>query len=744
MKSGRLYEFGVFRVDADERLLLRDSELVKLAPKAFDLLLVLIEKRNRIVSKDELMSEVWADSFVEEANLTVHISALRKIFNGENYIETIPRRGYRFNAEVREINDETANGNFIKPAATFSKETTVQKDIESFDAETEKSDFAGETSADSQLKSDSFAAKNSPSASPNKTKTLFTLAAILLIIFATGYFWNRRTKKPALASQKITRIPGTEKSVAIAISPDGQYLAHAVSTAGKRSLQLLHINSNSSVQLVAPADVNYFGLTFSNDSSYVYYAQTAKDGASTLYKIPILGGDAKKILENVAGEISFSPDGKQFAFIRRNGEKETHLMIADAENGGSERVVSRKIAPEFFSTHELSWSPDGKIIACAKGEMNKKSAMRIVAVNVETGEEIIFSDKKWSGADGLAWLSDGSGVVAAAFEPATAPTQIWILPFSSGEPYQITNDLNNYGSIGLTADSKILLAGQFEMTSGIWLISDLHSSPPKAVKQGKHHQFNFLSWTNDDRILYASSASGNRDVWAINADGSNQKQLTANAGENIQPVASPGNRHIVFSSDRATEGTQNIWRMDSNGANPVRLTNGSGEFQPIVSPDEKWVIYTSESARTETSNSRRTIWKVPIDGGEPLQLTSNPSQWADIAPDGKTFACWYKPDEKSPWKIAVFPLEGGQPIRILDLTPNSPIHWTLDAKAISFIKTVDGVSNIWSQPLGGGEPKQLTKFTTEQISNFDWSSDNRLICSRGVTNRDTILISNFR
>ncbi len=743
MKTHRLYEFGVFRVDADERILLRDSEVVKLAPKAFDLLLALIEKRNRIISKDELMSEVWADSFVEEANLTVHVSALRKIFNGENYIETVPRRGYRFNAEVREINDENANGNFIKPAAAFSDETTARENFENIDAKPEKSDFAGETSADSQSKSDSFPANNPPTASPNKTKTIFALAAILLIIFASGYFWNRRNRKPALAAQKITRIPGMEKSVAIAISPDGQYLAHAVSAAGKRSLQLLHINSRSSVQLVAPADVLYLGLTFSNDSSYVYYSQTAKDGSSILYKIPILGGDAKKILENVPGEISFSPDGTQFAFIRRNGEKESLLMIADSENGGGERVVSRKNAPEFFSIYELSWSPDGKTVACAKGETNKKNSLRIVAVNVETGEEIPFSDKNWSGADGLAWLSDGSGIVAAVFEPATAPTQIWILPYPSGKPYQITNDLNNYGSIGLTADSKILLAGQFETTSGIWLISNINSSPPKAVKQGKHHHFNFLSWTGDNRILYASSASSNRDIWTINADGSNQKQLTADAGENIQPVASPDNRYIVFSSDRATVGVQNIWRMDADGANPVRLTGGGGEFQPVVTPDGKWVIYTSEAA-TDAKNSPRTLWKIPIDGGEPLQLISNPSQWADIAPDGKTFACWYKTDEKSPWKIAVFPIEGGEPLKILDITPVSPVHWTPDAQAISFVKTVEGVSNIWSQPLNGGEPKQITDFTTEQILNFDWSNDNQLICSRSITNRDTLLISNFR
>src|SRR5215468_10580329 len=103
-----IYEFGPFRLDVAERLLLRDGEVVPLQPKVFDLLLALVERHGRLVEKEELMTAVWPDTFVEEANIASNISILRKTLseNGERLIETVPKRGYRFVAEVCEFTDE--------------------------------------------------------------------------------------------------------------------------------------------------------------------------------------------------------------------------------------------------------------------------------------------------------------------------------------------------------------------------------------------------------------------------------------------------------------------------------------------------------------------------------------------------------------------------------------------------------------------------------------------------------------
>ena len=106
------YEFGPFQLDAANHSLLRDGQLVQLTPKAFDLLEVLVQNNGRLIEKDELLKEVWPDSFVEEGNINRNISIIRKVLGedatGKPYIETVPKRGYRFVASVKTTNENGA------------------------------------------------------------------------------------------------------------------------------------------------------------------------------------------------------------------------------------------------------------------------------------------------------------------------------------------------------------------------------------------------------------------------------------------------------------------------------------------------------------------------------------------------------------------------------------------------------------------------------------------------------------
>src|SRR5207244_9412345 len=111
--SGHLYDFSVYRVDESERLLLRGDEVVPLTPKAFEMLLVLVESSGHVLTKEEMMKRVWPDTIVEEANLSHNIYKLREALgegrNGEKFIETVPRRGYRFVAKVTELRDDVTD-----------------------------------------------------------------------------------------------------------------------------------------------------------------------------------------------------------------------------------------------------------------------------------------------------------------------------------------------------------------------------------------------------------------------------------------------------------------------------------------------------------------------------------------------------------------------------------------------------------------------------------------------------------
>ena len=224
-------------------------------------------------------------------------------------------------------------------------------------------------------------------------------------------------------------------------------------------------------------------------------------------------------------------------------------------------------------------------------------------------------------------------------------------------------------------------------------------------------------------------------------DGTGKRQLTIDPRTDCYPSVSPDGRYIVFVSDRM--GSFNIWRMDIDGSNPKQLTDRGGEGLPHCSPDGRWVVY-------QIANSNEyTLWKVSIDGGSPIQLTDRDSGVPAVSPDGKSIACLYWGDESDPSaKLAIIPSEGGPPLRILD-TPRgvrlSIIQWSPDGRALNYIGNSGSVSNIWNYPLDGGPLKQLTEFKDSRIFSFQWSRDGRaLVCSRGSETFDVVLIRDFK
>ena len=170
-----------------------------------------------------------------------------------------------------------------------------------------------------------------------------------------------------------------------------------------------------------------------------------------------------------------------------------------------------------------------------------------------------------------------------------------------------------------------------------------------------------------------------------------------------------------------------------------------GAFQASLSPDGKWVVYTS------FGSNAFGIWKVPIDGGKPIQITTWDSRLPSVSPDGKLIACYYRDEQTRAEKLALIPFEGGEPVKMFDLPQTSAPRteaprWTPDGRSLTYtIARGPLYSNIWAQPIDGGAPKQLTDFRQERIFSFDWSGDGKwLLCSRGTVNRDVVLIKDFK
>jgi Tol biopolymer transport system component len=373
--------------------------------------------------------------------------------------------------------------------------------------------------------------------------------------------------------------------------------------------------------------------------------------------------------------------------------------------------------------------------------------MYIAEIAAADGKEKPISDLTWAGVGRVSWLRDQGGLIFSAAEKGSSVAQIWFLPYPSGSLRKITNDLNDYREMSLTDDSRALVAIQAEAQVNVWLSSIDAGVNVARVRQitdgiGQNNGVGGLTWLPDGRVVYASRATGSQDIWLMDQDGKNQKQLTtAETRADRYPAVSPDGRYIVFVSNRTNN--SNIYRYDLGTGEQKQLTSGVGEEFPAVSTDGKWVIYTA------TGSLKHTLWKVPIDGGEPAQLTDKLSSWPDVSPDGQKIACWYRAEPRAKWQIAVIPISGGNPEMVFDVPPTTdtsiPIRWTHDGRGISFVATRDGVSNVWNQSLDGAEPKQVTYFTSDQIHWFDWSNDGKqLACSRGKMLNDVVLITEPR
>ncbi len=228
----------------------------------------------------------------------------------------------------------------------------------------------------------------------------------------------------------------------------------------------------------------------------------------------------------------------------------------------------------------------------------------------------------------------------------------------------------------------------------------------------------------------------------MNADGNGQRQLTASTGRDTMPAVSADGRVIVFVSQ--TNGAHHLWRMNADGNGLQQLTNGKGEHFPSLSPDGRWVVYSS----VELGISKPTIWRVGIDGGAPEQLTHDNSVRPVVSPDGQWIACFYRDENTRRNQIAVLPFAGGKPVKVFDklaLPDRFTLRWTPDSRALTYIVTREGVSNLWTQPLEGGAPRQLTDFKTERIFRFAWSRDGQqLAIERGQDVSDVLLIKDFQ
>ncbi|HSS21839.1 MAG TPA: protein kinase [Pyrinomonadaceae bacterium] len=564
---------------------------------------------------------------------------------------------------------------------------------------------------------------------------------VLLGLLAGGVaFWLSRRGGTAHTFRKVklSQLTSTGKAILAAMSPDGKYVVHAVSDGTLTSLWVRQVATSSNVQIVAPGPLRFIGLTFSPDGNYVYYV--VYDGNNPLgvaYQIPVLGGQPQKIMEDVDTPLTFSPDGKQFAWIRNFPQSgETTLMIANSDGSSPRKVASRARPKRFGVGNGLgpAWAPEGESIACpVAGPENGIDRSAIVLVNAMSGTEQDVTPQRWGFVQQVAWAPHGAGLLVSAQELQAGSSQIWYVTVPGGTVEKVTNDLNNYNGASLSGDGTKLATVQRKVSSSVWFAPLANADSGQKLTSGTNEGGGGIALLPDGRIVYSVTATGTADLFVVNSDGSNPRQLTSNAAVNVQPAVSADGRWIVFLSTRT--GAPHIWRIDTEGNNLKQLTNGIAEVNPEISPDGQWVIFQDINDLG--------LSKVSIEGGAVVQITDKLVSQGAISPDGKLIACRYREQGLSPFKLGILDFATGQVLKTFDTPPQDGAYrWSADGRAVLYSVRQNGVSNIWSQSIDGGTPKQLTNFKSDLIFGFNISKDGKSVAvTRGSVANDVLLIA---
>ena len=650
--ANRVFEFGPFRLETAERLLLRAGARIPLTPKAFETLLALVQNSGRLVEKDDLMKQVWRDAIVEEANLARNIWALRKALRDGNgadtYIETIPKVGYRFVAAVTELPVQE-NGNGIQ------RPPEKPRAIEEEDK-----------------------APKPPAALPSKVRdrpwVLAVLGAVALASVVLVGVWPGRTPSTRTDASFTFLTDGSHDDVGAYWLSTGQiYFSRSVTSTrtetwtmnadgtnqrrantGIKSLLtgrwspdgkkvVFRKDDGTQTNYLADADGGHEialrfapgNLDWSPDSSqFVYQARTSPE-VSEVFLYTVATDESVSLTPGVASaDPSFSNDGTRIAFTSwRDGNAEIYVMDPDGSH------VRRVTNHPAFDNYPV-FSPDGTQMAFQSNREDERVEIYLQNLNDETPPKRLTHSSGRTGLMPKCWSPDGTRMLVY-----TSPTDKDLIELINVHPVPapllLGDDAADLNFPRVSRNGKALLYEARLADRSLELrMTDVEPRRTRVLfrtEPGYPIQFHLTpAWSPDNSLIaFSSRANGNSEIFTVKADGSGLRNVTNNPLLDSSPVFSSDGTAIVFARD--TYGRAQLFRMDVNGSGQRRVTDTEGyEMNPAVSPDGVHLAFAGDRA---SRGLDILLLSLTAPGDETL-LTGRPSQDSSPAfsPDGKSVA----------------------------------------------------------------------------------------------------------
>ena len=715
-QENHLYEFGPYVMDARSRILLKAGTTVRLTPKAFDTLCVLVQHASQVVEKEQLLREVWPDIFVEEGSLSHNIHGLRKALGDDSseprYIETIPKRGYRFVAPVKISQADTAQIGLsgIEDNAVLIEKHTFARVI------------SEETDLPARFEEAKLPAQHAPLWPDLGTQALTSgvttdqrkkrriragVVAGALAVSAIAVFLYM--KRPPVSAPPVSRARSTlvrltnnnAMDCEPVWSPDGSRIAFWSNRDGGKEIYVMDADGSSVKRLTnnLADDVN---PSWSPDGRKILY-ESERDGNSEIYVMEADGGNQIRLTRNNAADTTatWSPDGSLIAFASNRDTGPPYnpynldIYVMNADGSNVRRIVDD---PEYDVGPQ--WSPDGRKILFTTG---RNGNFDVYETNADgTGQRNLTADN--DKADGAPiWSIDGHNIAfSRRFE---GKDHIFVMDANGENLKRVTHNSANNGAPGWSPDgSKLIFHTDLDGNYEIYMIS-----VDGELAQLTEDAADDLSpdWSPDgNRIAFSSNRNGKQHIYVMNADGSSLAQITNSQSEDTEPAWAPDGKRIAFASVR--DGNKDIYVINADGSNQLRLTD-----DPATDGSPRWSV-DGRILFTSSRGSQTDIYVMDDRGQNVARLTTIGAGYGAWSPDGTRVAFVSRSAEiiGGAYWLQVYVIDAdGSNLRMVTRSPHSTFvpKWSADGAKITFVIEYHGArANIFEIPAEGGNLKRLT------------------------------------
>src|SRR5438552_88388 len=613
------------------------------------------------------MRKVWPDTFVGEVNLAKNVSRLRKILDAEqseHYIETIPKRGYRFVAGIREIWAED-------PAPIGAQRDSLSPHPRVDDKEKAETGAEVHSNEQTTFESTSVVVDKSAGADLTRSHSFGSIVALPVMFLTLGaaaalgvwFFVLRPAPKPPAPLSRIspiTSLAGTEDQAAF--SPDGNQIAFVWNgeKEDNSDIYVKQIGAERPLRLTTNS-ASDTDPTWSPDGRYIAFLRLSNtDGG--VFLVPSLGGAERKLADAfpyrpvvIGNTLSYSPDGKLLAVPDKNSQQQPFSIVSISIDTGEK---SKLTAPAGGSVGDFfpAFSPDQKTLAFVRVVSIATADIYLQPLAGGDPKRLTFED---TSIRGLSWSSDGKEIVFASRRGGST-YNLWEISTAGGHPERLTTAERDVYSPTISRQKNRLAYTQSLMDGNIWRIGLYNpkgrdDSPLKLISSTQEESGPQYS-PDGKRIVFASRRSGSFEIWLCESDGSNPRQLTSIGGPLAgTPRWSPDGRQIAF--DSWIEGNADIYVISAEGGKPRRLTFDADEdITPSWSQDGRWIYFGC------TRSGSMQIWKVPSEGGPALQVTRQGGFEGFESADGRFF--YYAKGRAMPgiWRA---PVAGGDESLVL-------------------------------------------------------------------------------